>query len=152
MGVHCHIGSQIFDLDPFEEAAKVMLEFIAQVKNELNYESKDLISVAGLEFKYLNEHDPAPFETYMERVSEVVKNECEKLGIAQPFIYIEPGRSIAAPAGITIYKVGARRRFQISELMYRLTEVWLTVRDISFINLNTKLLLQTKQMKSAARE
>lgn len=109
MGVHCHIGSQIFDIDPFEEAAKVMLEFIAKVKNELNYEIEGLNLGGGFGIKYLNEHDPAPFETYMERVSEVVKNECEKLGIAQPFIYIEPGRSIAAPAGITLYKVGARK-------------------------------------------
>ena len=108
-GLHCHIGSQIFDIDPFEEAAKVMLGFIAKIKNELNYEIKELNLGGGFGIKYLKEHDPAPFETYMERVSEVVKSCCEEYGVAQPFILIEPGRAIAAPAGITLYKVGARK-------------------------------------------
>lgn len=109
MGLHCHIGSQIFDIDPFEEAGKVMLNFIAKIKNELGYEIKGLNLGGGFGIKYLNEHDPVPFETYMERVSEVVKNTCSELGITQPYIFIEPGRSIAAPAGITLYTVGARK-------------------------------------------
>ncbi|MDE5620367.1 MAG: diaminopimelate decarboxylase [Ruminococcus sp.] len=109
MGLHCHIGSQIFDIDPFEEAAKVMLDFIAKIKNELNYEINGLNLGGGFGIKYLNEHDPAPLETYMERVSKVVKNTCSERGINQPYIFIEPGRSIAAPAGITLYTVGARK-------------------------------------------
>lgn len=109
MGLHCHIGSQIFDIDPFEEAAKVMLNFIAKIKNELGYEIKGLNLGGGFGIKYLNEHDPAPFETYMERTSEIVKNTCSGLGIALPYIFIEPGRSVAAPAGITLYTVGARK-------------------------------------------
>ena len=109
MGVHCHIGSQIFDIDPFEEAARVMIEFIAKIKNELNHEVRELNLGGGFGIKYLNEHDPAPYETYMERISKVVKNSCEELGINQPAILIEPGRSIAAPAGITLYTVGARK-------------------------------------------
>lgn len=108
-GLHCHIGSQIFDIDPFVEAAKVMLELIAKIKNELGYEIKGLNLGGGFGIKYLNEHDPEPFEKYLEMVSSAVKSECERLGIAQPFIYIEPGRSIAAPAGITLYTVGARK-------------------------------------------
>ncbi len=109
VGVHCHIGSQIFDIAPFEEAAKVMLGFIAEIKDKLGHEISELNLGGGFGIKYLNSHDPAPFETYIERVSEVVRSECVALGIAQPFILIEPGRSIAAPAGITLYKVGARK-------------------------------------------
>lgn len=109
MGLHCHIGSQIFDIAPFEEASKVMLEFIAKIKNELDYEIKSLNLGGGFGIKYLNQHDPAPFETYMEKTSEMVKNTCSKLGISLPYIFIEPGRSIAAPAGITLYTVGARK-------------------------------------------
>ncbi len=109
MGVHCHIGSQIFDIEPFEEAARVMLDFIAKIKNELNHEVRELNLGGGFGIKYLNEHDPAPFETYMERVSEIVKSRSEELGIKMPAILIEPGRSIAAPAGITLYTVGARK-------------------------------------------
>ncbi|MBP3249746.1 MAG: diaminopimelate decarboxylase [Ruminococcus sp.] len=109
VGVHCHIGSQIFDIDPFEAAAKVMLEFIAKVKNELGYEIPGLNLGGGFGIKYLEEHDPVPFEVYMERVAAVVDEQCSKLGIERPFIYIEPGRSIAASAGITLYTVGARK-------------------------------------------
>ena len=109
MGLHCHIGSQIFDIAPFEEAARVMLNFIAKIKNELHYEIKGLNLGGGFGIKYLNEHDPVPFETYMEKTSEVVKDTCSELGISLPYIFIEPGRSIAAPAGITLYTVGARK-------------------------------------------
>ena len=108
-GLHCHIGSQIFDIAPFEEAARVMIGFISEIKNKLDYEIKGLNLGGGFGIKYLDSDDPSPFETYMERVSKVVARECERLGVAQPFIYIEPGRSIAAPAGITLYTVGARK-------------------------------------------
>ncbi len=108
-GLHCHIGSQIFDIHPFEEAAKVMLRFIAKIRDELGYTVSELNLGGGFGIKYLESHDPAPFEKYMERVSGVVKTECEALGLEQPFIYIEPGRSIVASAGITLYKVGARK-------------------------------------------
>lgn len=109
VGLHCHIGSQIFDIAPFEEAARVMLGLIAEIKNKLGFEVHGLNLGGGFGIKYLNEHDPVPFETYIKRVSQVVNEECSKLNIAQPFIYIEPGRSIAAPAGITLYTVGARK-------------------------------------------
>lgn len=109
MGVHCHIGSQIFDIEPFEEAARVMLGFIAKIKNELGHTVRELNLGGGFGIKYLVDDDPVPYETYMERVSKVVISECETLGIEQPSILIEPGRSIAAPAGLTLYTVGARK-------------------------------------------
>ena len=108
-GLHCHIGSQIFDIAPFEEAAKVMLGFIAKIKTELGYEVPGLNLGGGFGIKYMDKDDPQPFEVFLERVSAVVKSECEKLGLTQPFMYIEPGRSIAAPAGLTLYTVGARK-------------------------------------------
>ena len=108
-GLHCHIGSQIFDIAPFEEAAKVMLGFIAEIKEKLGFVVEGLNLGGGFGIKYLNEHDPAPFEVYLERVSSVVKSECARLGVELPKMFIEPGRSIAAPAGITLYTVGARK-------------------------------------------
>lgn len=105
-GLHCHIGSQIFDIDPFVHAAEVMLGFIAKIKNELGFEVKQLNLGGGFGIKYTNSDNPAPFENYMEKVSEKVKEVCEKENISLPFIIIEPGRSIAAPAGLTLYTVG----------------------------------------------
>ena len=109
VGLHCHIGSQIFDIAPFEAAAKVMLEFIAKIRDELGYTVPGLNLGGGFGIKYLEEHDPVPFEQYMERVSAVVAEECGKFNLEQPYIYIEPGRSIVASAGITLYTVGARK-------------------------------------------
>ncbi|MBR5682300.1 MAG: diaminopimelate decarboxylase [Ruminococcus sp.] len=109
VGLHCHIGSQIFDIAPFEEAAKVMLRFIAKIKNELGYKIEGLNLGGGFGIKYVDDNDPKPFELYLEKVSEVVKNECKSLGIDLPKMFIEPGRSIAGPAGITLYTVGARK-------------------------------------------
>lgn len=108
-GLHCHIGSQIFDIAPFEEAAEVMLHLIADVKKECGYEVPELNLGGGFGIKYLEEHDPVPYATYMERVSKRVKAVCEALSIAQPFMLIEPGRSLSAPSGITLYTVGAKK-------------------------------------------
>lgn len=109
VGLHCHIGSQIFDIAPFEEAAKVMLGFIAEIKNKLGYTIEGLNLGGGFGIKYVDENDPKPFELYLEKVSEIVKSECKALGIELPKMFIEPGRSIAGPAGITLYTVGARK-------------------------------------------
>ncbi|MCX8130195.1 MAG: diaminopimelate decarboxylase [Clostridia bacterium] len=106
-GVHCHIGSQIFDLAPFELAAKVMLNFIAEVKEKVGLEIEELNLGGGFGIKYIPEHDPIEYDHYIESVSKVVKSICEDKRIKLPFIVMEPGRSIVAPAGITLYTVGA---------------------------------------------
>jgi len=106
-GVHCHIGSQIFDVEPFQDAARVMLGFMAQVREKTGLELEELDLGGGFGIKYLPDHDPVEYEQYMRLVSQVVKTTCAQLGLRTPFIVIEPGRSIVGPAGITLYKVGA---------------------------------------------
>ncbi len=106
-GIHCHIGSQIFDVEPFEEAARVMLGFMAEVKSTTGLEMEELDLGGGFGIKYLPDHDPVAYEHYMELVSKVIKSTCDELGLQQPFVVIEPGRSIVGQAGITLYKVGA---------------------------------------------
>lgn len=108
-GLHCHIGSQIFDIDPFVKAAEVMLSFIGKIKRELSYEIDELNLGGGFGIKYTEEDSPVPYDRYMEKVSEKVREVCEKEDIKLPFILIEPGRSIAGPAGITLYTVGGRK-------------------------------------------
>ena len=106
-GVHCHIGSQIFEIEPFKAAAEVMLGFIAKVKNELSYEIKELNLGGGFGIRYLKDDDAKLYKTFMEQVSVTVKENCAGLGLNIPFIMIEPGRSIVGPAGTTLYTVGA---------------------------------------------
>lgn len=109
VGLHCHIGSQIFDIDPFVRAAEVMLTFIAKIKDELGFEVKELNLGGGFGIKYTEEDAPVAYDKYMEKVSEKVKEVCAEKNIRLPFILIEPGRSVAAPAGITLYTVGGRK-------------------------------------------
>ena len=106
VGLHCHIGSQIFDIDPFVLAAEVMINFIAKIKDELGFEVKELNLGGGFGIKYTDDDTPVPYDKYMEKVSVKVKELCKEKNISLPFILIEPGRSIAAPAGITLYTVG----------------------------------------------
>lgn len=106
-GVHCHIGSQIFEIEPFKAAAEVMLGFIAKVKNQLSYEIKELNLGGGFGIRYLKDDDAKLYKTFMEQVSVTVKETCAGLGLNIPFIMIEPGRSIVGPAGTTLYTVGA---------------------------------------------
>jgi len=112
VGLHCHIGSQIFDVEPFEDVAKIMLNFIAEIKNKYNHEILELNLGGGFGIMYTNEDDPIAYEKYMERVSKVVLQTCSELKIKVPFIYIEPGRSISGPAGITLYTVGTIKEIE----------------------------------------
>ncbi len=106
VGLHCHIGSQIFDIDPFVLASEIMINFISDIKTKLGHEIKELDLGGGFGIKYTEEDTPVPYDKYMEKVSAKVKELCAEKGIELPFILIEPGRSIAAPAGITLYTVG----------------------------------------------
>ena len=107
LGIHCHIGSQIFDLSPFELAAQRMMELIVRVKNELGQTIRQLNLGGGFGIQYEETDDPIPYDSYIESVSKVIKSYCSKHQIPLPFILMEPGRSIVGPAGYTLYTVGA---------------------------------------------
>lgn len=104
--LHCHIGSQIFEIQPFVDAAEIMMEFIAKIKNELNFEIKQLNFGGGFGIKYLESDKALPFESFIEAVSQAVAKKAEEHSIDIPYIYIEPGRSIVCEAGITLYTIG----------------------------------------------
>ncbi len=106
VGVHCHIGSQIFELEPFRLAARTMMQFIGDIKERYGVTMKELNLGGGFGSKYVEGDTPIDYDEYIRSVSEVVKAESEKLGIPCPFILMEPGRSIVASAGLTIYTVG----------------------------------------------
>ncbi len=107
--LHCHIGSQIFDIVPFVAAAEIMIDFIAKIKNELGVVISELNLGGGFGIKYTDKDEPVPYENYMEKVSVAVKSKCKEYGIAIPYIYIEPGRSIVGEAGITLYTAGGKK-------------------------------------------
>lgn len=106
-GFHCHIGSQIFDVDPFAHAADVMLRFMARVRGETGATLTELNLGGGFGIRYTDRDQPKPFGAYMKQVSAVMSQTAAELDFPLPFIILEPGRSVAAPAGITLYTVGA---------------------------------------------
>ena len=106
-GVHCHIGSQIFELEPFELAAERMVELMAQVRDETGYVIEELDLGGGFGICYTEKDAALRYDSYMEKVSVVVKEACERLHFPQPFMMLEPGRSIVGPYGVTLYTVGA---------------------------------------------
>ncbi|MEG1175386.1 MAG: diaminopimelate decarboxylase [Ruthenibacterium sp.] len=105
-GIHCHIGSQIFDIEPFCRAAEIMLQFACDVRDECGYFMEQLNLGGGFGIRYVPQDDPKALESYMEAVSKVVYACCEKQNFPVPFICIEPGRSIVGDAGLTLYTVG----------------------------------------------
>ena len=106
-GLHCHIGSQIFDNAPFVEAAVVMLTLYKKIKDELGIVFEDLNLGGGFGIKYTNEDDPLEYNKYMGDVSVAVHDFCDKNDMQIPRILIEPGRSIVGAAGTTLYKIGS---------------------------------------------
>ena len=105
-GLHCHIGSQIFDIQPFASAAEIMTKFIAEIKRECSYEINQLNLGGGLGVKYLESQPSVNYAESIKSIAEIVKSECEKNGVKMPEVRLEPGRSIVANAGITLYTVG----------------------------------------------
>ncbi|MBE7009936.1 MAG: diaminopimelate decarboxylase [Ruminococcaceae bacterium] len=106
VGVHCHIGSQIFDLEPFCTAAEVMVNFMADVHDALGLTLTRLNLGGGFGIPYTPQDDPIPYNAYMQAVSRVVKETAASRMLPLPYILMEPGRSIVASAGITLYTVG----------------------------------------------
>lgn len=106
-GVHCHIGSQIFDIEPFCKAAEIMVNFMGDIKDKLGFAIDKLNLGGGYGIRYIETDDPVPYDAYIEKVSEVVKSTAKARNLDIPMILMEPGRSIVAPAGITLYTVGS---------------------------------------------
>ena len=106
-GIHCHIGSQIFELEPFSDAADIMARFIAEIKSECNYELRELNLGGGLGVRYTEDDREIDYAASIKSISEIVKGICEKHNIKMPRVILEPGRSLVAAAGITLYTVGS---------------------------------------------
>ena len=107
MGFHCHIGSQIFDIQPYRDAVKIMLSLIREVKDKLNYEMKELDLGGGFGIYYNEGDSPREFEEFCNAILEEAEISSKDLNIKLPSLIIEPGRSIVGNAGTTLYTIGS---------------------------------------------
>jgi diaminopimelate decarboxylase len=106
LGLHSHIGSQIFDSSGFEVAARRVLALHARIRSELGVEPPELDLGGGFGIAYTTQDDPSEPKQLAHEMSEIVAHECRALGIAEPRLSIEPGRAIVGPAVFTLYEIG----------------------------------------------
>ncbi len=106
-GIHAHIGSQIFELGSYAKAIEIVMEFIRQVKDETGFVMDELNTGGGLGIKYKAVDEPSTIEEYAGVIVGGVVKEAGRLGLPIPKVMVEPGRSIVANSGVTIYTVGA---------------------------------------------
>lgn len=106
-GFHCHVGSQVFDIQPFTNASEIMLAFIADVRDTLGYTAETLNLGGGFGVRYTEADPEIDYGEKIKEVAEILNSQCEKLGLPVPKILMEPGRSLVADAGMTLYTVGS---------------------------------------------
>jgi diaminopimelate decarboxylase len=107
-GLHAHIGSQIFELQPHRDLAGVMADALALARS-LGHPVTDLNVGGGLGIRYVAGDDPPSIEEWVRAVAEAVAQACRRRGLELPRLLCEPGRSLVATAGVTLYAVGSRK-------------------------------------------
>ncbi|MDW7674290.1 MAG: diaminopimelate decarboxylase [Bacillota bacterium] len=107
LGLHCHIGSQIFELKSYQHAASIMMEFVKQIFDETAKKVEELNLGGGFGIYYTDADEPANIAEYADLVVGTVREKANHLGLTIPMVIVEPGRSIAGPAGSTLYTVGS---------------------------------------------
>ncbi|MGI6752492.1 MAG: diaminopimelate decarboxylase [Anaerovoracaceae bacterium] len=105
-GFHCHIGSQIFDINAYMETVRIMTEFIQQVEEREKMEIITLNLGGGFAALYTDEDRPIPIEVACEEVIKACEKEMENRGLHLKKVMIEPGRSLVAESGYTLYQAG----------------------------------------------
>ena len=105
-GLHCHIGSQIFALHSYPEAVEVMVDLMARIREAYGIELSELDMGGGLGVAYTADDKPASIDEFAETITAAVRTACAKHGMPEPRLLVEPGRSLVATAGVTLYTVG----------------------------------------------
>ncbi|MFF6905665.1 diaminopimelate decarboxylase [Streptomyces sp. NPDC012389] len=106
IGIHSHIGSQIFDMAGFEVSARRVVQLLAEVRDEHGVELSEIDLGGGLGIAYTSEDDPREPHEIAKALSDIVTRECEAAKLRTPRISVEPGRAIVGPTAFTLYEVG----------------------------------------------
>ncbi|MFW5996035.1 MAG: diaminopimelate decarboxylase [Halanaerobiaceae bacterium] len=106
-GLHAHIGSQIFEIDPYRRLVEVMFSFMKEIRNETGLILRELDLGGGVGISYVSEDDPPVIEDFIREICDRVRLEAEKIDYPLPEIIVEPGRSVVGTAGTTLYTAGS---------------------------------------------
>src|SRR5256714_5169843 len=107
VGLHSHIGSQIFALRAYEQAMEIMLDLLVQLRDENGYQPRKLGAGGGLGIAYTQQDRPPTPRHFVETVRHALESGCMRRELRVPELVVEPGRSIAGPAGMALYTVGS---------------------------------------------
>ena len=106
LGLHFHVGSQLFDNAPFLQALDIILDKVAEIKKRFDYDIKELNLGGGFGATYIDE-ERKPYAYFLTPMMERIEAFFTELGVERPAVVIEPGRSIAAEAGLSLYTIGS---------------------------------------------
>ncbi len=112
LGIHCHIGSQIFETKPFKEEAETLVSIIKEIKDMYKYTIEELNLGGGFGIYYSNGDDPKTIRDMCQNIIEYYNEEISSADIDMPTLVIEPGRSIVGEAGTTLYRLGAIKEIE----------------------------------------
>ncbi len=119
VGVHSHIGSQIFDTSGFEVSAHRVVGLLREIRDEFGVELPELDLGGGLGVAYTPDDDPADITYVAGQLAAIVKRECEAAGLPIPRLSVEPGRAICGPTTFTLYEVGTLKAVEVGAGLVR---------------------------------
>ncbi|MBP3895571.1 MAG: diaminopimelate decarboxylase [Mogibacterium sp.] len=108
-GFHSHVGSQIFESESFNRQAEILIEYAARMNKEYGFKLRALNIGGGLGVRYTDRDPLLDIPCRIAEIAEHLKAACSRCGVDMPVVYMEPGRSIAANAGVTLYKAGGTK-------------------------------------------
>ena len=109
-GLHFHLGSPLFELEPYEEAIEYVCAFAARMKWVHHLELNEFSPGGGMAIGYLSSKLPPTIAEYAQKIAESLVSACTRYGLEQPRMIIEPGRSIVGRAGVAVYTIGGIKR------------------------------------------
>lgn len=109
-GFHCHVGSQVFDSDVFVRSVEIMMNFVAEMAYKHDYLAEELDLGGGFGVRYLESDPTIDIAANIEQIAQALKKKAAEFDIPLPAIRMEPGRSIVADAGLTLYRVGTIKK------------------------------------------
>jgi diaminopimelate decarboxylase len=112
VGLHCHLGSPLFTVEPYDEANSVMLGFAAQMRDRHGLRLREYSPGGGFASQYVREKPAPPVEAYAEAIVSSFKRRCAEHGLPLPRLFVEPGRSLVARGGVALYTVGSSKHVE----------------------------------------
>ncbi len=119
LGLHSHIGSQIFDASGFEIAAHRVIEFAALVREKFDFTVTELNVGGGMGIAYVEDDDPLNVEIMAKAIHDIISTECAAVNFPIPKLAVEPGRAIIGGGAITVYEVGTVKPVDVSDALTR---------------------------------